>query len=299
MYFVIMNDLLPVKKSKIDKRDFIWENYANITKTLPKECNHIDELLPIRDQGSQGTCFAQSAACMKEWQEKKDYGLNDYLSPQFFYNQRDYWNNGAKNGDGVWEDYGMESRDVMRILKNIGICLEKDYPYGIVEKANEIPAKIYESAKKHCIKSYARIDTLEGLKRSLYQNGPCLIAFPIYNYDMEMWKKQDENSTFLGGHAMVVVGYDDKEQQFIIRNSWGTYWGLNGYCFYKYEDWGSHWECWTTIDQKTIFVEEEKEEVVEEEVVDENEYVIIDKEEKKDKDCFDWIKDIVKNFRKN
>ena len=247
-----MNNSLPMKKSKDDNRDIIWDKiYAS---TIPSECSHIDDLLSVRHQGKQGTCFAQSAACMKEWQEKKDYGLSEYLSPQFFYNQRDYWNNGKQDGDNELEDYGMSGRDVMQILQKIGICTEREYPYGKIQKSNEIPAEIYESAKKNCIKSYARIDNLDGLKSSLYQNGPCLIAFPVYNYTTEMWKPKD-NEKQMGGHAMVVVGYSDKEQHFIIRNSWGTSWGVNGYCYYKYEDWGAHWECWTTIDEKTIIEE--------------------------------------------
>ena len=33
----------------------------------------------------------------------------------------------------------------------------------------------------------------------------------------------------IGGHAVMGVGYDDSQQWFIVRNSWGTTWGLNGY----------------------------------------------------------------------
>ena len=45
---------------------------------------------------------------------------------------------------------------------------------------------------------------------------------------------------------MVIVGYT--ENYFIIRNSWGNGWCDNGYCYYFYEDWGCHWEIWTTLD---------------------------------------------------
>ena len=33
----------------------------------------------------------------------------------------------------------------------------------------------------------------------------------------------------VGGHAVLAVGYDDKHQVFIVRNSWGPKWGQKGY----------------------------------------------------------------------
>ena len=63
-----------------------------------------------------------------------------------------------------------------------------------------------------------------------------------------MWKPRTGDKR-QGGHAMTVVGYN--EEGFIIRNSWGPYWGNDGYCTYTYADWGSHWEIWTTIDDKS------------------------------------------------
>lgn len=258
-----MNKIYNAKISNTDDRDFIYEELINTSDKLPNIVDYRNELQPVRNQGNQGTCYAQSAACMKEWQEKKDYNLNEYLSPQFFYNNRDYMNDDIKENDG---DNGMTGRDVMKILKNIGICKESEYKYddnNRNDNYNNIPKSIKENALKHRIKSYAKVNTIEGLKNDLYYNGPCLIAFPVYGNESNlinnpMWIKNNENDKFMGGHAMTVVGYDDQNNYFIIRNSWGENWGDKGYCYYKYENWGSHWECWTTIDLDTIINDDEK-----------------------------------------
>ena len=233
------NFILNLKKSPDDSRDILF----TIDSNYPEILDYRSLLMPIRNQGSQGTCYAQSACCMKEWQEKNDYGLKEYLSPQFFYNNRfNKYDEDQNNDDGMF------GRDVMKLLSNVGVCLEKNYEYGRIEDRESIPENIYNEAKLHCIRSYARVTTLEQLKKSLWMNGPCLIAFPVYNYGLKMWK-QDENQEFSGGHAMTVVGYDD--DGFIIRNSWGENWGDNGYCIYPYSEWGSHWEIWTTVDLDT------------------------------------------------
>lgn len=228
-----------LKNSVADTRDYIY--IGNLNK-IPEILDYRNELQPIRNQGSQGTCFAQTAACVKEWQEYKNNKFIQYFSPQFFYNNRfNNYDNDTNN------DEGMYSRDVMKLLKNIGICSEEIYPYGKIEDKSKISSEIYQEAKLNVIKSYARINSLIDLKKSLYENGPCLIAFPVYNYSSQFWI--NNNNTMKGGHATTVVGYN--KEGFIIRNSWGPDWGNNGYCNYTYADWGSHWEIWTTIDDKS------------------------------------------------
>ncbi len=39
----------------------------------------------------------------------------------------------------------------------------------------------------------------------------------------------------VGGHAVVGVGYHGAEKRFIVRNSWGTGWGMKGYCTMPYD----------------------------------------------------------------
>jgi len=232
--FIVNNYTTP---SPDDNRDWIAESIYLTCHMLPEIVDHRKKLQAIRNQGQQGTCAAQTAACMKEWQEFHDVGFNKYMSPQFIYNNRTNQ-----------QSEGMYGRDVMRILSKIGSCSEDIYPYGKIESLTDISDSSKDEAENFKIKSYAQVKTIEGLKKAVYINGPCYIAFPVYNHTTTMWKPLNRDKR-QGGHAMSVVGYN--KEGFIIRNSWGPYWGDNGYCTYNYLDWGSHWDCWTTIDEKS------------------------------------------------
>jgi C1A family cysteine protease len=251
---------LPINRSPDDGRDWCYNEELSLSDVIPIALDLRDKLMPIRNQGSQGTCAAHTAACMKEYQELLDNGLNAYMSPQFIYNHRIYWNNGIQDGDDVNEDYGMTCRDIMNIMKNVGVCPEDTYPYGHKEYSKEIPQFILNVAKKYKIKGYSRIYNIEELKHAVYNNGPCMAAFPIYHFGKDMWTPTIKNQLEIGGHAMTIVGYDD--EGFIIRNTWGESWGDDGYCIYPYAQWGCHWELWTMVDDKTN--REVKEETLEE-----------------------------------
>jgi C1A family cysteine protease len=228
-------------KSPDDSRDWIAESIypAKDELNLPKELDLRKDLQPVRSQGKQGTCAAQTAACMKEWQEKKDVGLNEYFSPQFIYNNR-----------GNYPNSGMHGRDVMKILKNIGCCREMYFPYGVDKDKNTTSPKAIKDAAKYKIKSYALVSTIDGLKKALYKNGPCYISFPTYpDAGDTFWKPKNPTDQRKGGHAVTVVGYNKKG--FLLRNSWSSKWGNNGYVIFPYEDFGMQWEIWSTIDEKS------------------------------------------------
>ena len=44
-----------------------------------------------------------------------------------------------------------------------------------------------------------------------------------------------KNEKVLGGHAVMLCGYDDKTEMFIVRNSWGSEWGDKGYFYMPYD----------------------------------------------------------------
>ena len=60
-----------LKKSRRDRRDFIYTGSPE-RPILPSLVDHRSKLRQVRDQGHQGSCYAQAAACMKEWQEDEE-----------------------------------------------------------------------------------------------------------------------------------------------------------------------------------------------------------------------------------
>jgi C1A family cysteine protease len=85
--------------------------------------------------------------------------------------------------------------------------------------------------------------TYESVSRDLSQFRGCLAAgypfvlgFTVYSAFESPQVAQTgvlnlpaSSEQVLGGHAVMAVGYDDTAQRFIIRNSWGTAWGMKGY----------------------------------------------------------------------
>lgn len=223
-----------------DDRDYLAEAIfpPSDSDVVPDTLDLRPKLPAIRNQGKYGTCAAQTAACIKEYQENVDVGIKTHMSPQFVYNLR-----------SNYPQSGMYGRDVMAILLKNGCCLESTYAYETQHVAAQIPVKAKDEAIKYKIQSYAQVNTVDALKVALYKNGPCYISLPCYNYGGSFWKPANSTEKQIGGHAVTVVGYDKKG--FILRNSWGDKWVDKGYTMYPYGDFGMHFEIWTTIDDKS------------------------------------------------
>ena len=101
----------------------------------------------------------------------------------------------------------------------------------------------YAEATKHISTTYNAIPDgdLHGLKSCLASGYPFIFGFMVY----ESFETQEvgrtgrmpmpaPNEPNLGGHAVMGVGYDDDTQCVIVRNSWGTQWGDEGYFHMPY-----------------------------------------------------------------
>jgi hypothetical protein len=226
-------DLLTIESSPLDVRDLVIESIHPEVE-YPRVLDMRGDLPQVWDQGVDGPCSAFAAAAIKMWQEKKDYGLKEELSKYFIYNIR-----------SNRPQPGMNPRDTMKILQKYGVPTAKSYNLRKMGIPERIPQWVWQEAENHRIIGYARIMTIEGLKKSLSKNGPAYAAMPVFNDSDSFWKP-GFGDKLLGGHAVVIAGYND--QGFIIRNSWGRNWSNAGHTIYPYSDFGAHYEIWTMVD---------------------------------------------------
>nr|QBK86252.1 MAG: papain family cysteine protease [Marseillevirus LCMAC102] len=222
-------------QSPEDSRDWTAETIFS-ELNLPKTLDLRSKMKAPRNQKSRGTCAAFTGAAMKEYQEKTDVSYDNYMSPDFIYFHRE-----TKPGSG------MHGRNVMKILKEYGCAQEYMLPYAKSDRT-DISKKVYTDAKNFKILSYARVYTIEGLKKALYKNGPCYISFPTYKHRPEFWRAEKDEQR-IGGHAVCCVGYT--KDSFILRNSWGKDWNRTGHVLYPFVEWGKHWEVWSAIDDQS------------------------------------------------
>ena len=140
-------------------------------------------------------------------------------------------------------DAGAQIRDGIKVVAKQGAPPEDDWPYDITQFAVKPPQQAYTDAAKNKVTSYHRVSrVLNQFKGCLASGYPFVLGFTVYDSFESAAVAQSghlsmpqSGETVVGGHAVVAVGYDDQNQWFIIRNSWGANWGLQGYFTMPYQ----------------------------------------------------------------
>jgi C1A family cysteine protease len=197
---------------------------ADLRPHCPKE---------IYDQGELGSCTGNSIAAALEFDQMKQHQSKVFTPSRLFI----YYNERVIEGT-VDSDSGAMIRDGIKSVSKLGAPPETLWPYEIKHFKDKPAAAAFTEAKKHQAILYQRIArSLTTMKGCLASGYPFVLGFSVYDsFESQQVARSGivpmpdtANETLLGGHAVLAVGYDDKEQRFIVRNSWGKDWGMKGY----------------------------------------------------------------------
>lgn len=191
----------------------------------------------IYDQGELGSCTANAIAEAYRFANAKQGNQNFNPSRLFI-----YFNERLIEGT-IYDDSGAEISDGMKVINNTGVCAEEFYPYNIT-KYQEFPsADAYFNAWAHKSIEYYQVNqTPNIIKSALVNSDPIVFGISVYeSFESDaveqtgivpMPKDQEQQ---IGGHAILLVGYDDTKQLWKFRNSWGSGWGDKGYGYLPYD----------------------------------------------------------------
>jgi C1A family cysteine protease len=211
----------------------------------------------VKDQGQMNSCTAFAAIGLLEYFTKRSQGKYIEVSPLFLYKV-------TRNLMDLQIDSGASLRETIKAMATFGVPPENYYPYNEQKVNDEPPQFCYALAERYQALKYFRLD-YPGLAREmlvfqikavLAAGFPCAFGLTLYESSTKYESNGKtetatagyipsplEDEQVIGGHAMVVVGYDDYKQidlspsrgAFLVRNSKGTNWGNAGYGWLPYD----------------------------------------------------------------
>ncbi|MGB5394052.1 MAG: C1 family peptidase [Lutimonas sp.] len=210
----------------------------DIPVNMPASVDLSEYLPEVRSQGTQGSCVAWATGYyLKTFQEnleseRKNTSSNDLnLSPAFIFNQIK-----VQPCNGAVVSKGLE------LLVTQGVSTWNEFPYDDDNCFVMPTPELIELAGPNKIKEFFYLDenqVFEQSKAFLNNDQPIVIAISIdRNYfgaregSDAVYRKFAKDD---GGHAMLVVGYDDAKQAFKVVNSWGESWGNGGFVWIDYK----------------------------------------------------------------
>jgi C1A family cysteine protease len=206
-------------------------------------------LTPVHKQGTCGSCWAFAAIAAIEAMvniQRNDPDIDLDLSEQHLVSCCRSGCNGCRGGNSyrAWE----------YLMDNGGAILESCFPYEAIDSngcddwqssnCNEDPVTCdmkCENWDDFTVQikdmGYYYDSDPSLIKYMLSNHGPVVTYMLVYS-DFKFYQggvyRKDPYASFVGGHAVIIVGYDEEGDYLICKNSAGTNWGEDGYFYIEY-----------------------------------------------------------------
>ncbi len=209
---------------------------------LPKEVDLREDWWTINDQESTGSCVGWATADgVVRWHMTKARRLakTKMLSPRHVWMSSKETDAIRTRPETFIEEAGTTLKAALDVARKHGVALEADLPFHVDTTMYVGPeSTFYARCANRKIASYFNLELqLTNWKTWLASQGPILAALMVD----AAWDNAGANggkidkfepATVRGGHAIAIIGYR-RDGRFIVRNSWGTGWGDEGFGYLK------------------------------------------------------------------
>lgn len=194
---------------------------------------------PVGNQGSEGSCVAFAVGyAARSAEQYYRTGATSYsatsniFSPEFLYNQVKF-STDCNSGTAM--------QTALDFIKLNGIPTFQSMPYSSSNGCSLLPTVSQTTeALNYKISSYAKLYSSDkaAIKSMISQNHPVIINVLADNSFISaktgfIWKTYSGSGSL--PHCIVICGYDDSKNAYLVMNSWGTGWGDAGYSWIDYD----------------------------------------------------------------
>ena len=204
---------------------------------LPEGIDLRPHCSPVEDQGHVGSCTANSIVGALEYlQIASGAQLTDLSRLFVYYNARRF-------SDREGDDCGASMPHAMASLLGFGACPEVFWPYDEARWNKKPEEACYQNTVRFDGLHYARVAPTDERKYVLASGLPIIFGMGVPeqllmvegNKTGYMPPPEDGNwEPASSGHAMLIVGYSDAQNAWLVRNSWGTGFGKEGHVWIDY-----------------------------------------------------------------